>query len=345
VHATTVTPPDDAARAAAAVPWTSVGPGWVLAEHSAGQRRPVILYLASPAGRKYALRAPAGLIAWSASKAEALFALGPASRLEQRDLRTGKASTFSLPAGSYALGYAQPSGHQVLAVTRRGSAETLATYSLAGKLVSRLQTVRDAAEISAIGAPNGASFAISAPTGLRLVSSSGKPLRKLTVPSTVSAGCMPVRWWTASSVLAACFTTSGGSYYYQHLYLVPTSGARPTELTPFRASSSYDFGDFDAWRLPSGLYLQSFGACGTLEINKQAANGSVTPVRVPGTSSPSYAVVTAAGPRLLVQTEGCTGRGQLLWLNPATRAETWIFTSGTVQVIPFAGSQDPLVQI
>jgi hypothetical protein len=68
-------------------------------------------------------------------------------------------------------------------------------------------------------------------------------------------------------------------------------------------------------------------------------------VAVPGTSSPSYQVVTADGPRLLIETVGCTGAGQLLWLNPATHAETWLFKSGAAQVVPFADSRDPLVQI
>jgi hypothetical protein len=342
-NAAPVTPAAGAVRAAsegvAVVPWKSVGAGWVLAEDSSGKTGPATLYLASPAGTRYALRAPGGLIAWSSDKTEALFQLSSANRLEQLNLQTGKASKFDLPAGGYALGYAEPSGQQVLGVTEKGSTATLATYSLSGKLTKALGTAKYA--IDGIGTANGSTFAISASSGLRLVSSSGRLLKDLTVPA--AAGCEPVRWWTASKVLATC-TTKSGSASYEHLYLVPASGARPTELTPFR-TSSYDLGDFDAWQLPSGLYLQSFGACGTLEINRQAPNGSVAPVAVPGTSSPSYQVVTADGPRLLIETVGCTGAGQLLWLNPATHAETWLFKSGAAQVVPFADSRDPLVQI
>jgi TolB protein len=322
-----------------AVPWQSVGAGWVLAEDSARAAGPATLYLASPAGAKYALRAPGGLVAWSSDKTEALFQLSAANKLEQLNLRTGKASGLNLPAGSYALGYARPAGQQVLGVAERGSTATLATYSLSGKLVQVLGSARYT--IDGIGTANGGAFAISGSIGLRLVSNSGKLLRYLTV--TAATGCDPVRWWTASTVLATCTTTAGSSSY-EHLYLVPATGARPTQLTPFRASS-YDLGDFDAWQLPSGLYLQSFGACGTLEVNRQAEGGSITPVPVPGTSSPSYQVVTAAGPRLLIETLGCTGAGQLLWLNPATRAETWLFTRGAAEVVPFADSLDPLVQI
>lgn len=346
-NAAPVTPGSDAlrsgARGVATVPWKSVGAGWVLAEDSSGKNGPVTLYLVSPSGTKYPLRGPGAgwLIAWSGNKTDALLDLSSPNKLEQLNLQTGKASKFDLPAGSYALGYIQPAGQQVLAVTQKGSTDTLATYSLSGKLVKTLGSAKEKLGIAGIGAANGSAFAISAPTGLRLVSSSGKLLKNLTVPDT--AGCGPVRWWTSSTVLASCITKSGGSQYL-HLYLVPANGAKPTELTPFR-ESSYDLGDMDAWQLPSGLYLQSEGACGTLEINKQAANGSITPVTVPGTSAASYAVVTADGSRLLVETEGCTGGGQLLWLNPATHAETWLFKSGTQQVIPFADSQDPLLPI
>jgi hypothetical protein len=340
-NATPATPGSDGPRGAhqgaTDVPWKSVGNGWVLAENSPGKNGPVTLYLASPSGVRYPLRAaPGALIAWSAGKTEALFELSTANQLEQLNLQTGKASTFDLPAGSYALGYAQSAGRQVLAVAQEGATDTLATYSLSGKLVRTLGRSKEG--ISGIGRANGTAFAVSAPAGLRLVSGAGMLLKSLTVPAAL--GCAPVRWWTASKVLASCITKSGDSEYL-HLYLVPTSGARPAELTPFR-TSSYDLGDMDAWQLPSGLYLQSEGACGTLEINKQAQNGAVTPVTVPGTSSPSYLVVTAHGSRLLVETQGCTGRGQLLWLDPATRAETWLFTSGTIQVVPFASSQDPL---
>ena len=129
-----------------------------------------------------------------------------------------------------------------------------------------------------------------------------------------------MRWWNATTVLASC----------GRLWLVPASGARPSALTPVRnpAKPPNDYGDLDAWQLPSGLYLQSAGACGTLELNRQAANGSITKVTVPGmTNSP--VVVTAYGAQLLIGQLGCEGSGgQLAWFNPATGAEHWLFRTG-----------------
>ena len=130
--------------------------------------------------------------------------------------------------------------------------------------------------------------------------------------------CTPARWWNTTTILASCYANGSG---IPRLWLVPESGAKPTALTPQHKPSSSDFGDIDGWKLPSGLYLQSLGACGTLELNKQNANGSVSPVDVPGTPNTSTLVVTAAGPRLLVQAQsGCQGGNLFVWFNPATRA-------------------------
>ena len=328
-----------APRGAAAVPWKSVGAGWVLAQVATGRGK-AALFLVSPAGTRYALPAsddPGFLVAWSGGKARALFELGSASELEQVNLQTGRASKIQIAGAGAVLGYTLPTGRDILAVTYHGSAASLGAYSQSGRLVAALATGGDS--IFGIDAPDGASLAVSAPHGLRLVSSSGTALRDLTVPGTVPAlGCSPVRWWTPATVLADCYTTSGTTFY-SHLYLVPANGARPAELTPARIAS-HDLGDLGAWPLPSGLYLQSEGACGTLEINRQAANGAVTPVTVPGANAPSYGVLTAAGPRLLVQTLGCAGGGQLLWFNPATHSETWLFRGGVSAVVPFASPED-----
>ena len=75
----------------------------------------------------------------------------------------------------------------------------------------------------------------------------------------------------------------------------------------------------------SGLYTQGLGACGTVRIYKQAANGSVTPVMVPHTTGNNVRVVTVAGPRMLLNARtGCPGSRSLLWFNPATHAEQWL---------------------
>lgn len=124
------------------------------------------------------------------------------------------------------------------------------------------------------------------------------------------------------------------------LWLVPVSGAPPSALTPPRRESSGDLGDLDAWRLPSGLYLQSAGPCGVLQIFRQARNGSITRVTVPHTMGDNH-VLTARGSRLLIQPPtSCTGSVSLLWFDPATRSEQWLIQAparqaGTTIAIPF----------
>ena len=121
---------------------------------------------------------------------------------------------------------------------------------------------------------------------------------------------------------------------------MPANGAKPKALTPVR-KSGMDLGDLDAWPLPSGLYLQSAGACGTLELNKAAKNGSVAQVKVPGfPAGASVAVVTALGPQLLVHGLGCAIGGQLVWFNPATKAEKWLFKTGAEAVVPYYGTEN-----
>jgi hypothetical protein len=340
--ALTVTPPPSSGQAASrqpvpprsAVPWGSVGPGWVLDTYSAGTRvkpAPTTLYLVSPGGAKYPLLSwpvSAGpvptLEAWAGNKTEALFQLhspngvpdgyGELNLVTQAMTRVAFASSATTP-----VGYTLPTGEQVLGVTQSGSDATFARYTQAGALVKTLVT--DAHGLGASYSPDGMSLAVPADGRLLLVSNATGVTTSLAVPGAgAKAVCQPVRWWNPTTILANC----------GRLWLVPDTGAAPSALTPVRdtAQARYDLGDIDAWQLPSGLYLQSLGACGTLELNRQAANGSVSRVIVPGmTDSP--VVVTAAGAQLLVEQQGCEGSGgQLAWFDPATGAEHWLFTTG-----------------
>ncbi len=124
------------------------------------------------------------------------------------------------------------------------------------------------------------------------------------------------------------------------LWLVLVSGARPTALTPPRRVSSGDLGDLDAWSLPSGLYLQSAGPCGVLQIFRQARGGSITLVKVPHTVGDNR-VLTTLGSRMLIQAPtSCTGSVSLLWFDPATHAEQWLVrapasATGAAIAVPF----------
>jgi hypothetical protein len=342
--------PSAKTSAPARIPWSNVGAGWELVQYttiSAALQSTTTLYLVGPTGAKYALRTSRNeqfnLVAWSGDKTRALLYDNAAGTVGQLNLMTGKLTTFAIGGQASPIGYTLPSGQNILALQSHGSSFALARYSLSGKLLKVLLRSKWAAFGDAY-APDGATLAVADSTGVQLVSNVGRVIRQFDVPGTdPGVGCWPERWWNAGTILAGCIATSSNSE--PRLWLLPVDGARPTALTPQR-KAGHDLGDFDAWRLKSGLYLQSEGACGETEINRQAANGSVTPVNVPGTPNLDNVILTAVGPRLLIEPEGAcrpTYDG-LLWYNPATHAEQWLFRYSPVatppDVIPFNSTEN-----
>ncbi len=335
------------AATASAVPWSKVGPGWALALYSATQSGegvkpkagPSTLYLVDPQGGRYKLatwsakspRAQWELLAWSGDTERALFTLGPVfleaarQHVYQLQLRTGLVTSFTLPAKVNAVGYTRPDGLSILA--EKGALGvgngtiTLQRYSLTGKLQKSLAGVNGLDDLAGIGglppAPyNSAGTELSAGTanGLEMISNAGGVVRKVRVPGA-SEGCTAVRWWSNSTVLASCSTATAG----QRMWLVPAGGAKPTALTPLRTGNGFDFGDFNAWQLSSGLYVDGFGACGSLVIGRQPAHGKEQQVNVPGAGS--TLVVNATSSKLMVERiNGCMPGISLVWYNPKTRA-------------------------
>ena len=345
----------------AQVPWRKVGPGWTLAMYSASQggegvrpaNGPSTLYLVNPAGGRYSLftwpaRSPRSrwsLLDWSGDVSRALFTSGPGfgstapEHVYQLQLRSGAVTGFTLPARVSAAGYTRPDGLNILAekgtATSLNSKITLQRYDLAGRLQKTLATVTGlSGTVTGLSGvayqPAGAELAAGSLRGLELISNAGGVIRSLPVPG-VSEGCNAVRWWTPGTILASCSTepVSAGP----RLWLVPASGARPTALTPVR-TSGFDLGDFNAWQLSSGRYLDGLGACGTLVIGRQPAHGPEQMIRVPGAAS--SLIVNTTSSRLLVERiNGCMPGVSLVWFNPATRALT--------VAIPVRGHQDGVV--
>ena len=342
-------------QAQARVPWSQVGPGWTLVEYSNGtiaHHAATTLYVVSPAGAKYPVytwRASAnfapGLVAWSGDKTRALLdGIAPGVQT-QLNLVTGKLTRFVMTDGAAAIGYTRPHGLNILGtqMSMDGRVWSLGRYSLTGALVKTLAT-SDNYSISGIDSPDGTILAVAGTTGLRLISNTGAVIRQLPVPRTdPTIGCGPVRWWDSKTILAGCGAKSASM---GRLWLVPSSGGTPTPLTPQRKPGPMSLGDLDAWRLNSGLYLQSATGCGTVVINKQNANGSLTRVNVPGTLNANNRVLTAQGQSLLVDAlTACPGTSSLLWFNPGTRAEKWLFKApagafGVLNVVPFYSTEN-----
>ncbi|HYK67120.1 MAG TPA: hypothetical protein VEV45_04180 [Streptosporangiaceae bacterium] len=305
----------------AQVPWAQIGPGWALAAYTTGNTHsagPVTLYMLNPEGEMYqiyrwpATTQPWFLIDWSGDKSRVLLEQPGASRptLHQLTIATGQVTTFTLPqAVTSVLGYTRPDGDNIL-VTQNG----IARYSLSGAFQARLS--QGGANDSAVSSLDGLTEVVSGAGGVELVRNAGGLVRRLPVPGTAGSdgACRPMRWWTAADVLVSCVPNTGPSMVAAaRLWLVPVSGAAPTALTPQRPAGSADFGDVDAWQLPTGLYLQAEAGCGPPFIAKELSGTAVQAI------SPASVVVATSGDRMLVQRYSeCMPGSSLVWLNPAT---------------------------
>jgi TolB protein len=335
----------------AQVPWRSVGPGWALAEYSASTvpgvkpavGGPTTLYLIDPRGGRYtlyrwsnrAIQLQPQLVDWSGDKTRALFFQPeprPPWRLVQITLATGAVSAFKIGPNETVTGYTKPDGLNILATL--GLQRTrLVRLNLSGQPQAVLTR---GANLSAIQSPDGTAVAVSATGGLTLVSNAGGVIRRLQVPGDAGAqGCTPGRWWDTSTILARCLAK--GSLAFR-LWLIPAGGGAATALTPQRSGHGTDpYGDIGAWQLSSGLYLQALGPCGTVFIVRQASDGSLKVINIPGAKGNNNSIVTAYGPKLLVQAQtGCPGSNSLLWFNPETGAAQMVLKAPNDMIGAFA---------
>jgi TolB protein len=338
-------------QAASAAPLPPAGPGGALvlysaagtAHHSAADT----LYLVTPAGDRYPLAqipdtdASARLIAWSGDGTRALAQL-PGGAVEQITLAGGQMRRVSLPPGVTAVGYTRPDGLNILGESTSGGLTRLARYTLGGALARVLATWPSGAAAApspvfgaaVLEAPSGTFLVVPGSAALSLVSNHGGVSGTLPLPVPRGASCAPVRWWRDDVVLAEC---SGPGFAGPRLWLVPVSGSQPAALTPQRGQNGPDYGDINGWRLPGGaLYVQALASCGPPFLARAEQNGSVTPVLIPGV------VVAQAGQWLLTeQAGGCLGSTSLLWFNPVTHAERWVFRTpaadaGVISAAAFA---------
>jgi TolB protein len=326
--------------ARADIPWSDVGPGWLLAEFSAAAAvvpgtpsvpAPVSLYLVDPGGGRYLITTfpantdnePGDLVAWSGDGRRALFGMdvntgvrvGFGAKLTELDLATATSHSFTVPGNVAAAGYTTPTGAAVVISVGTGFPTTLERLDRNGAVEVTYPTTFPGAGSSTGGflyTPNGTQVVVGSTTGLELVANNGDPVAALAVPS--GAGyCLPKAWWGSGTVLASC----GQSL--TRLWVVPLSGAPPVALTAPLSGQGPDLGDENAWQLPSGVFVQAVGACGYQYLARLRAGGTTNPVVVPGVSSgDSVVVVGAAGKRLAVKSTLACGPGRgLSWFDPA----------------------------
>ena len=308
------------------------------------------LYLVDPQGNRYPITTFAPetdprVVDWSSDGGHALIktekyeAGASSSPLVSIDLHTGAQTT--LPITGYAQ-YTRPDGDALLIATDndRDKPGTLKRVDLAGNEQQSYPTDQlggaghfsggylqshDSTQLVLGTANVEADGYTKSDNSLVVMGNDGKIIRTLPSP-LAKAECDPVRWWTPTVILANCDSARGSQ-----LWKMPVDGGTPTALTAVNSGQgddpgfSGDYGDGVAYELPSGTFLQSAGACGTLHLSRLTPDMHTTNVHVPGVSD-SIELVGATGDKLVLLAKvGCSGTTSLLTYDPAANTSTVLF--------------------
>jgi hypothetical protein len=353
--------------AISAVPWSKVGPGWMLAtwspvpgERPGGSPPPgapkpetatTTLYLVDPAGGRYAVTTfgPASngaprVIDWSGDGRHALLDStlpGPQTMITEVDLHSGTQATFTVN-GFVTPRYTRPEGKAVLLATWRGYGPgSLKRVDPAGNLELTYPVGPDFGG-GYLSAPDGTQLVLGTASGLALIGNDGTAGAAL--PIAGEKDCAPMRWWDAGSTIAV---TSCSDHGLARLWLVPVGGGTPTALTAPLSGQGPDYGDENAWQLRAGTFVQEAGACGSQYLGKlSAVGGTTTRVSVPGVDNTHSVVVVGVngGDLDLHATASCGGGQSLFDYNPAAGTSTVLLGppingGGVIAAVPYPGQR------
>jgi hypothetical protein len=351
---------------ASQIPWNQVAPGWILAAWSlapglnpgqtppAGQPSvaPLTLYLLDPAGGRYTISTipllpsvgPGDpghtpmLVDWSGDGKHALledYGVAPNGQghttITEVDLATGAKQTFAVATQGVRAAYSRPSGQSILLSNFGGSKRgwTLDRVDPGGKKQLTFPTDLGTAgkfNGSYLESSDGTQLVLGTGHGLVVIGDDGVVARQLPPPGPL-ADCSPIRWWTATVILARCDapSPSPGSQLWQ----VSVDGKAPAALTAVNTGQEdsgfgNDLGDVDAWQLPSGTFLQSEAGCGVGFLSRLTPDMHTTPVSVPGVDNGRGVRVTgAAADKLVLEAKmGCGSGISLLTFDPAANTSS-----------------------
>lgn len=311
------------------VPWSSIGPGWLLAKwvpHPRSANPYAFLEVVSPQGARYVLyRIPSfdDLADWSGDGQRALLVRmnhdGTTSLLTLQ-LRTGAVTQSFSVAGYTTARLSRPAGLAVFASPNPvGHTPQLTRYSLAG---ARQRAFPEA--IGGLGrwnswwamSPDGTQLALGYDRGIAELGNDGSLIARLNAPGLKD--CTPTRWWTPTVILARCI--SGTPFGKFRLELFSTGWTGPRAMT--RYPQRPDFGDIDAWRVGSRVFVQASSGCGPGWV---AELHGVVPVMVkipPIGPQPSEGnlVLGASSTALAIESTSCVGQASVGWYTPATNS-------------------------
>jgi hypothetical protein len=308
---------------------------------------PPTLYLVDPQGNRYTITtfpksddSVPELLDWSGDGSHALLgAKYPAPpTVTSVDLRTGVQTT--IPVMGYPR-YTHPDGKGLLVATSYNSDTDrpgmLKRMDLAGNVIQSYPTDQlggagkfsggyleslDGTQLVLATANAAEDVTTQSAKSLVVMGNDGKVIRTLPSPMA-KAECSPVRWWDAKVILASCSNDEG-----RQLWEVPLDGGTPTRLTAVNSGQEDDpgfggdIGDGTAWQLPSGTFLQSAGACGTMFLSRLTPDMHTTRVHIPGVSDSVIVAGATADKLLILGKVGCGGTKSMLTYDPAANTST-----------------------
>jgi hypothetical protein len=321
------------------IPWEQVGPGWILSTWSQApnasddpSKGPVTLYLFDPAGGRYAITSfspwPASgpgvpgqtpvLADWSGDGRHALFedlqSVDGHTAMTEVDLTTGAKQTVKVSTQGYSARgkYSRPAGQAILLSDSTSSngkyTDVLERVDLSGTKQLTLPTDQLGAAGKFKGdylqTSDGSQLVLGTDNGMVVVSNDGAVVRQLPMPAPTNS-CSPVRWWTSTVILAACVTPQSVDMGMR-LWQVPLAGGGPTALTPV---DGHELGYLNAWRVPSGMFLENVPGCGGDGLLfRLTPDMQIEQVAVPGVDrDKTVRVVGVTADKLLLKTSGGCG--------------------------------------
>jgi hypothetical protein len=339
----TVDPNLPAALPGDALDWDGVGPGWSLVLYDASRAYlegagdvrpgPKVLYVVDPAGVRYEVASLPAVDAYYAladavgtravilgpgatpdELAWHLVELGEGSMTPVHELSLSDRSDWEIDLVRQVT-LARPNGDGLIVYRSDGTSEWLERRRFDGSVVAIVFEQPEAGtrdSLSWLQSGDGEQVVVGHDGGMTLVSGDGSTLRDLGAPD--DHRCVPVRWWDAGTVLAACYgseaTAPLDDYGYPHLYygriwLVGIDGGAGTPLTshPEDPIIVVDFGFRDALRLDDATLLQWSGDCGSAAVSLLQPDGFgrfIGPVETPSMWVHGYRMIAAADGEITV---------------------------------------------
>jgi hypothetical protein len=344
------------------VPWAQVGPGWTLAmwspvtpHHPGEQSAPgeptwdtasTTLFLLDPAtGNRYNITTftpedhEPNLVDWSGDGRHALFSAtyGSEAKAISIDLHTGERTDVPVDGTPE---YTRPDGKALLVAKSFNGNEpgTLKRIDMTGheQLAYPTEDLGGAGQFSGdyLESPDGTQLVLGtanlgneivprSDNSLVVLGNDGSIKRTLPVPMP-KAYCAPVKWWAPTVVLAHCTAEAGSG---EQLWKVPLDGGEPTALTAVNSHNNEpgfegNYGNWNAYQLPSGIFLPTAGACGTSFVSRLTPDGHTKRVDIPGVSDSVELAGVTRDKLLVVGQVGCGGGTSLLSYDPVANTST-----------------------